>query len=357
MKIAIIGCGNIASTHAQVLSEMGHEISLCIDYKLEISKAFSKRFNIKNYSDNFSDALAKDIEVVHICTPPVTHYEMAKACLNAGKHVFCEKPLCLDSSHALEIAALAKAKSLLNAVGFNVRYHVACQKMAEYVKSPEFGKIYLIHGSYLQEFNAFPAPLDWRYNEELAGKMRAVSEIGSHWFDLAQYVTGQKITDVSAVFGRFNPERHLEDNMMTATKPDDSSIIDVSSEDAAVIQMKFDSGAIGSTVLSEVSQGRINRLSLEITGENMSVWWNSEDNNVLHVGRTGQGIKTELFPFGNGFADTQRAMFKSFYSDVQSGKTTGSGQYPTFADACHNINLCNCSYDSSQSGSQWINVK
>ncbi len=357
MKIAILGCGFIASTHAKVLNEMGILLSLCIDKDIETAKNFAAAWHVGSFSDDEDMVLDNSIDVVHICTPPNLHYETVKKCLEAGKHVFCEKPLCFDNGQAEELALLAVSKNLVNAVGFNVRYHMACQKILNYVKSGELGRIYLIHGSYLQEFHAFPAPLDWRYNKVFAGRMRAVTEIGSHWFDLAQYISGKKICSVSANFGNFNPERTLEDGCMYGRDADGPEKIAVESEDAAIIQLKFEDGAIGSTVLSEISQGRVNRLSLEITGENATVWWDSENNNLIHIGRKGEGVKTEILGFGSGFNDTERFLFSEVYKDIAAGGPSEEPNYPTFRDACQNVVLCNAVYESATNDSTWVHMR
>jgi predicted dehydrogenase len=356
MNIAIIGCGNIAGVHAKVLREMGLNLALCISRDIIGAKAFAEKWQVAAYSDKVDDALEKDIDVVHVCSPPNLHYDMVKKLLEANKHVYCEKPLCLDSDQAKKLGQLAKEKAVVNAVGFNVRFHLACQKMKAFVQSDQLGKIYLVHGSYMQEFNAFPAPLDWRYNEKLAGKMRAVTEIGSHWFDLAQYITGKKITAVSANFVKTNKKRYLKDGMMTSNAQEDAKEIVVASEDAAMIQLKFADGTMGSTVLSEISQGRTNRLSLEVTGENASVWWDSENNNVLNVGKKGCGIQTEMLAFGNGFTDTFRSLFENIYGDIRKGKKCENPSYPTIEDGCQNVLLCQAAYQSAHHDSKWVQV-
>ncbi len=115
----------------------------------------------------------------------------------------------------------------------------------------------VIHGNYLQEFNAFPAPVDWRYNPVLAGRMRAVTEIGTHWFDIAQYISGRKVKALSANFGRFY-RTGMEDRIMYPDSGDGkrTETMEVCSEDAAAINLKFDNGAIGTVLLSEVSPGQ-----------------------------------------------------------------------------------------------------
>jgi predicted dehydrogenase len=337
---------------------MGLGIELCIGRNPDTIKEFAGRWKAKRYSVCEDDALTAGIDAVHICTPPALHYPLVKKCLEAGKQVLCEKPLCLDTGEARELAELAEKTGKVNAVNFNVRFHAACLRMAPFVQSGEFGEIRLIHGSYLQEFNAYPAPYDWRYKPELAGPMRAVTEIGSHWFDLAQFISGRQITAVQAEFGNFGPVRHLKDGILTAA--DDSGAdpvhgaerIAVRSEDAALIHLRFDNGALGSVVLSEVSQGRINRLSLEISGEKASLWWNSEDNNLIHTGRKDRGIQTEVLGFGSGFTDTERVLFEKVYAGTLQAEVPPA--YADFKQAARITALCSASRESALNNGRWV---
>lgn len=214
MKIAIVGCGNIANTHAQELTGMGLTISVVMGIDTRQAEAFAKTWGIEEYTDNFDRVLDKDITTVHICTPPTLHYEMVKKVILAGKHVICEKPFCLKASEARELLELSKEKGTITAVNFNVRYHEACHRFRQKVLSPEFGNVYLIHGTYQQEFHVLPAEYMWRYQESLAGPMRATTEIGSHWIDLVRFLTGLEVNEVSATYGKFCPDRYVKDGMM-----------------------------------------------------------------------------------------------------------------------------------------------
>ena len=145
MKVAIVGCGNIAATHAKALIQQNQEIVLVIGRDQSKAKAFAEIWNIPSHSNQFTDALASSVDCIHICTPPAMHYEMAKAALLAGKHVICEKPLCLNSEQARELYQLAEERGLLAAVNFNVRYHEACQQGRKIVATPGFGAPRLVH--------------------------------------------------------------------------------------------------------------------------------------------------------------------------------------------------------------------
>lgn len=357
VHIAIIGSGNIAGVHAQALRELGHTIATVVNANLKSAEAFAGKYGAESFGDDFSLALAQGIDCVHICTPPALHYKAAKAALEAGKHVICEKPMCLEPEEAKELMLLAQEKRLVGAVNFNVRFYDACRQARELISAPGFGDIFLIHGSYLQEFHALPAEYSWRYKPELAGPMIATTEIGSHWIDLARFWTGLEITEVSANFGRLAPERNLSGGKLYKAEKEDKDKITVAAEDAAVISMRFSNGAIGNLLLSEVSHGRINRISLEVTGIERSVWWNSEDPYSLNSSSKGRGTTTCINAFSGGFPNTFKAFFEEVYKDIEKGIPSESPEYPTFHDGYVNSAVCAAIYESANSNSTWVRVE
>lgn len=357
MRAAIIGAGFAGQVHAAALKACGIELAVIITAHEESARAFAAQWNIPQWGTDLSLAFSEDIDAVHICTPPATHGSLVMELLRHGKNVLCEKPLCLDAEEAVSLAKATRESGLYCALTFNVRYHMACQKARELMSSGQFGRPLLIHGNYLQEFNAFPAPLDWRYNPALAGDMRAVTEIGSHWLDLAQYISGRKVTAVSALLGRFYPERILADGMMyPSASHTDGEPIRISSEDAAAINLQFEDGAMGSVLLSEISQGRGNLLSLEITCENGNLWWNEEENNYLHTARKGEGVHTEVFAFGNGFTDTFRTLLDNYYAAIRSGEMPDTTGWPSFDEGAQITALCRAIAESGAQDSRWVRV-
>ena len=351
MRAAIIGGGFAGNVHADALRACGVELRAVMTTREETARRFAEARQVKRWGTDLEVVLSDDIDAVHICTPPTSHGEYIKAALAAGKRVFCEKPLCFGSEEAYGLAAVAEAGGISCTTSFNVRYHMAVQRARELIQSGEFGRPLLIHGSYLQEFHALPAPYDWRYQTETGGSMRAVTEIGSHWIDTAQYISGRKVEAVSAFFGNFFPERVLEDGWMreagNPTDGGDRRIVKVDSEDAACIIFRYEDGAMGSVMLSEISQGRGNRLALEITCERGNLWWNEEENNVLHTAVKGQGVRSEIFAFGNGFNDTFVALMRNFYE----GK-----EVPTFREAAQVAAVCEAAWLSAQQDSRWTEV-
>lgn len=355
MKIAIIGCGTIAGIHARAIKALGHTISLAVDRDIKSAKAFSEKWNIESVATSLSDEMLSSLDCVHICTPPTTHYDVVEKCLLSNTHVICEKPLSLSVDESKTLMKLAKDKNLVNAVNFNVRFYDACQKAHKTIHQDEFGKPILIQCSYQQEFHALPEAYSWRYRPEISGHLRATSEIGSHCIDLIRFWTDLKISEVSANFGHFTPERHIVDGVMYPSPMESSTPITVSSEDAAIVSLKFNNGAIGSIIVSEVSHGRNNHIRLEVVGGNQSVWWESETPFHLNTAKKGQGISTEVNAFSQNFNDTIAQFIENVYSDISS--ETQHKHYPDFYDGYINTLICEAIHTSAINNSTWVKIE
>lgn len=357
MKIAIVGCGHIANTHAQELTGMGFNISVAVGHTKEKARAYANKWNIEEATDDFGRVLEDDITTVHICTPPTLHYNMVKKLILAGKNVICEKPFCLKASQAKELLELSQEKGIVTAVNFNVRYHEACNRLQKKILSPDFGRIHLIHGTYQQEFHVLPADYMWRYQEISAGPMRATTEIGSHWIDLVRFLTGLEITEVSATYGRFCPDRYVKDGIMYGEDIPNSEKIRVDSDDAVAATLRFDNGALGCMFLSEITQGKSNYISIEISGSKQSARWDSESPYKLYSASKFSGELCETNAFGGGFPNTFTSFFQEVYKDIKEGHPSESPTYPTFYDGYVNAAVCEAIYISANENSKWVEVK
>ncbi len=355
MRVAIAGTGFAASIHGRMLRELGHEVVAVVGSNPSNTETLARSLGARKWGHDYGIAIADCVDSVHICTPPALHYEMARAAIENGKSVVCEKPLCFDNIEAEALFRLSAQKGVVCAVDFNVRFYESCSRARKIIASSSFGEVLLVHGAYLQEFHILPDGFSWRYRPELAGPMRAVTEIGSHWIDLARYLTGLEITSVFADFGAFSEKRYLSDGIMSYEGGPMSEEISVTSEDAATILFRFSNGAKGCVVVSEISHGRRNRLAIEITGRHESVWWNSESPGELNRGRKREEIARDLDPFSGAFADTFKSLFREFYADVARGKASAEPAYPTFRDGYINTRVCSAMLDSS-SQSRWVDV-
>lgn len=355
MKIAIIGTGEIAHTHAQAVQQLGHDLIAVQNLDLSLAEKFALKWKTQAV-DSLERVLDMPVDVVHVCTPPGTHYSICNKILQAGKHLICEKPLALNAEDARELYELSSAQEVVAATNFNVRFNDACQKARQMIRSGQIGPIQLIYGRYLQEFHILPSDYMWRYMPEIGGRMRAVTEIGSHWIDLVRFWTGLEIQAVSATFLNCNPQRHLKDGIMYQLESDvEGALIQVDSEDAAFLTLRFSNGALGSLVLSEVSHGRSNLIEIEVVGESKSLWWNTEDPYKLNRSEGKfKGVQVQINPFAGGFPDSYSSFFKSVYQAIEGD---GGRDYPDFYDGYVNAAVCDAIYESAMKQSAWVEVR
>ena len=287
IKAAIVGTGFIGPAHLEALRRIPNiEVSALVEINQEIANEKAEALGIPN-AYIFEDMLAqKDIDVVHICTPNFLHFPQAKAVLESGKHVICEKPLAVTAQEAEELVALAKEKALVNAVHFNLRYYPMVRQMRVMRQKGELGEVYSVMGSYLQDWLFFKTDYNWRLEPDQSGDSRAVADIGSHLLDITEYVTGLKITAVMANFTtvhktRLKPLKAIETFSGKALDPSDYKEYPVTSEDFANVLLKFDNGHSGSITVSQVNAGRKNRLNVEIAGSKANFEFNTERPNEL----------------------------------------------------------------------------
>ena len=354
MKVAIIGTGFIANTHVAILQSLGHDVFYVVHKTMEKAVIFAEKWKIPNATTDFQAAI-NHCEVIHICTPPLAHFNYAKEAILANKHIICEKPLTVNPKEAKKLHDLANIHKVVAAVNFNVRYHTASASAKALIAAPTFGKIRMIHGAYLQEFHAESDFYNWRYQPAIGGKMRGTTEIGSHWIDLVRYWTGLEIEAVAANFANFQPQRYLtKDGIIHPKAQENSKLVTIESEDVAIILIKFSNGAIGNLVLSEVAHGRKNQLQLEVTGTHQSIWWNNEQPYQLHQGQKGQPSLIHTNPFGGGFTDTFTELFKAVYQQI--AKPSSPQDYPTFEDGYINALVCNAIYESAKNEAKWVTV-
>jgi predicted dehydrogenase len=309
----VVGTGFAGALHVEALRRLD----------IEVAAAFGS-------SGDLEAALADPaVDFVHLATPNHLHLAQAQAALEAGKNVVCEKPLARTSAESAELARVARETGLVAATCFNLRFYPQCQE----ARATDLGEIRHVHGSYLQDWLAFPEDTNWRVDPELGGALRVIGDIGSHWLDLVQFVTGLRIESVCADLATFVPGRDTED--------------------AANVLLRFEGGARGSMVVSQVSQGRKNSLSFQVDGSMGSAAWSSERPDELWLGHRERPDEVRprergFLPPGHveGFADTFRHCFEAIY---------GGGEYPTFADG-HAAMLIGDAIADSHRERRWVVV-
>ena len=302
-----------------------------------------------------------DLDVIHNCTPSNMHYDLNKKILQAGIHLYCEKPLTLTSDESAELVALVKEKGLKAAVNFNYRHNATVEDMKERINSKELGDIWYISAEYLQDWLLFQSDFDWRVDKEYGGSTRAIADIGSHCFDTIQYLLGEKISEVRAKRYILHPKR----------KNKKGEEVVVENEDAALVQIKFESGIEAVVRVSQVSAGKKNDFNLIVEGTKKAVEWHQEKPDRLWIGNRDEG-NVEIFadakyltgrakekinlPNGHavGWADAFTNGINSFYKSIIN--PSSHIDYTDFAQAHHIMKIIDACVESDKSN-EWVKIK
>ncbi|KEO73989.1 Gfo/Idh/MocA family protein [Anditalea andensis] len=378
IKVAVVGTGFIGPAHIEAIRRIPHvEVDALCEVTLELAKEKALLLGIP-HAYTFEDMLKQEeIDVVHICTPNFLHFPQAKAVLDAGKHVICEKPLATKIEEAEELVKLAQEKGLINAVHFNLRYYPMVRQMKSLREKGELGDIYTVMGSYLQDWLILQTDYNWRLEPDKSGDSRAIADIGSHLLDITEYVTGLEISEVLADFStvhktRLKPKKAIETFTGKILEASDYEEVPINTEDHASVLLRFSNGQKGSVTVSQISAGRKNRLNIEISGSKANLEWNSERPNELWIGKretaNAQLMKDPAllypeaagiisFPGGHneGFPDTSKQMFKEVYQCIKEGKVPEAPLYPTFADGLRELMICERIVESHRKQA-WVKV-
>src|SRR6516162_8389723 len=299
------------------------------------------------------------IGAVHICTPNTLHFPMARAALEAGKHVLCEKPLATSSEDARQLVALAAAKGLRNCTCHNLRYYPMVQHMRRMREDGELGEILVVQGTYSQDWLLYDTDWNWRLVSKENGPSRCLADIGSHWCDMAEHVTGQRITAVCADLQTFHktrkqPKGPIETFAGKTLRPEDYVEVPIDTEDFGAVVFRMGDRTRGSFTASQVSAGRKNRLSLEIFGSKCGVAWDQERPDELWIGQRNAPnhvivkdpslMQERARPYADlpgghseGYDDTFKQVFRRFYASILDPAATP--EYPTFADGLRGLTV------------------
>lgn len=373
LRAAVAGTGFIGAVHVEALRRLGVQVvGVCASTR---ERAAAK--SLAAAYESFEALLADDrVDVVHITTPNHLHHGQASAALAAGKHVVCEKPLAVSSAESAELVELASSSGLVHCTNFNLRFYPQAHQARAVVAAGGVGDVWNVHGSYLQDWLLYPTDWNWRLEPEKGGAMRAVADIGSHWMDLAQWVTGKRIEAVLAHLETVLPvRRRPAGEVETFASAGDVERVDapMSTEDIAHLLLRFEGGTVGAAVISQVSAGHKNALRIEVDGSEDSLRWNSERPEELWLGHRDRPNETLLrnpgllapaaqarttLPGGHaeGFAETFRELYRAVYSAVAVGEMPTEPDFPTFADG-HRANVLGEAIALSSSQRRWVDVE
>lgn len=380
INVGIIGTGFIGPAHIEALRRLGNVqvVAIC-DSDQPGAEARAAQLNVPHaYSDVDAFLRHPGLQAVHNCTPNHLHAAINRQIIQAGKHVFSEKPLCMTLEEADELVQLATQAGVVHGVSFVYRQFAMVQQAASMLRQGQLGRLFAAQGSYLQDWMLEETDYNWRVEAGKGGLSRAVADIGSHWCDTIQFITGRKIVAVMADLAIVWPTRKANLNAASTFSAGQQEACyearAVSTEDMGFVLFRFDDGSKGCFSVSQVSAGRKNRLHLEVDGSAASLAWDQETPQQLWLGYRHQANQLlsddpslmnadvagrARFPGGHieGWPDAFRAMMQQFYAAVQQGEmpARGTATFATFDDGAQVMAIVDAIVQSHQQ-QRWIPV-
>jgi len=357
-RVAILGAGMIGDVHRRAATLAGAQILGVMASTPERSRQVAEEWGVEQAYGSIEEVAESKAEIVHICTPNASHVGYAVALMEAGKHVLCEKPLGISLADAQHAAEVAKDTGVINTIPFAYRFHPMAREMRARVQAEEFGALNLMHGSYLQDWLLNPKATSWRVDPKAGGPSRAFGDIGSHWCDLLEWVTGDRIARLVATISITIKQRPASTAATMSAVESDAPLVDVQTEDSALILFRTASDIAGSAVISQLSAGRKNRLWMEVDGMHQSAAFDQELGEQLWIGddegarvlvrdpNHGSAEQRRLSMLPAGHAQGYAQCFENYVADSYAAvdARAGHGQLPdglpTFADGARAAEIC-----------------
>jgi len=348
MRAAIVGTGFVARVHAAALRSLGVEtVAVCGRTRGRAAELVAELGGGAPYGDLAELLRAERVDALHVCTPNDLHAEQTLLALGRGVHVVCEKPLAVDAEQSARMVEAAERKGLIGAACFHVRGYPLVEHMRVAVQALELGAIRLLHGRYFCDDALMPGE-GWRFDPAQSGPSYVTADLGSHWLDLAEHVTGLAVSEVRAEFHR---------------------MAGGALEDCAALQLRFGGAAAGSALFSALAAGRKNQLLFECEGERGGFSWDQErPDELLHRLADGPARLVVKDPAENassarslarypaGHAEGYGGAFRNILGDAYLAIAgEAHREFPTFGDGHRNMTVLAAAVASARSG-EWVAV-
>jgi predicted dehydrogenase len=381
IRTAVIGTGFMGRVHLEALRRVENvDVVEIAATSIDKARTAAAGYNVLNATGDWRDVIHDpSIDAVHITTPNVSHFPIAKAAFEAGKHVLCEKPLAMNVAEAQELVNLQAAKKLRGGLCHNLRYYPMVQQMRRMREAGEFGEILVVQGTYSQDWMLYETDWNWRVDPKVSGASRVMADIGSHFFDMAEHVTGLKVSSVCSDLQIFYPTRKqpkgggesFSNKLAAADATVDTPIV---TEDfgATLFRMAKNGKdrARGTMTASQVSAGRKNGLVLEIYGTKGGATWRQECPEELWLGHrdtpnqlllkdpsllneTARGFADYPGGHAEGYPDTFKQLFRRFYASISDPSLTPD--YPQMADGLRQLKILEAEL-ASHKAHAWVDV-
>ena len=377
IKTAVIGTGFMGRVHLEALRRVPNvDVVTIAGTSVEKAKALGAGYGIAGATADWREIVADpDIDAVHIATPNDSHFPIAKAAFEAGKHVLCEKPLALTVAEARVLTELQAAKKLRGALCHNLRYYPMVQQIRAMREAGELGDILVVQGTYSQDWMLYDSDWNWRVEPAASGMSRVMADIGSHFFDMAEHLSGLKVQSLCSDWQIFHPTRKrpktggetFSGKMKAISEGTD---VKVETEDFGATLFRMGTRARGAMTASQVSAGRKNGLVMEIYGTKAAVTWRQEQPEELWIGyrdapnqtllkdpslmhETARGFADVPGGHAEGYPDTFKKLFRLFYASIAN--SDAPADYPQMADGLRQMNILVAEMESNRRHA-WVDV-
>lgn len=380
--MGLVGAGFVGPHHVDAVRRLGFVDIVAVAGSNEESgrakaAALGARRGYGSYQALIDDP---DVDVVHNATPNYLHYQVTSAALAKGKHVISDKPLAMTAAESKRLVEEAKRAGVVTAVTFNYRGNPLVQQARLAISRGDIGTPRFLHGHYLQDWLIKETDYSWRLDPKKGGPSSALGDIGSHWCDLAQHISGLRIThvlgDLTTTIPRRQKPRGSREAFQAADGAEAVDVVEITVEDLASVLVRFDNGAKGSFSVGQVMAGHKNDLVLEVCGSQASIQWRQEQQNELWIGHRDAAnqvlqkdpslIDTDArgyahLPGGHqeSWADAFCNVMRDIYGFITAGKKPTDPLPPavaTFEDGYRANCIVDAIVESSQRGGVWTAV-
>ncbi|MBZ5725587.1 MAG: Gfo/Idh/MocA family oxidoreductase [Acidobacteriia bacterium] len=376
-RTALFGTGFVGRVHLEAIRRLGYvQVYAIGEPQIEKARSLAAEFGAEKVEADYRKILEDPaVDAVHICTPNALHFPIAQDSLQAGKHVICEKPLATSVEEARQLAALARRTGLRNATFHNLRFYPMVQQMRRMCQDGDLGEILVVQGTYSQDWLLYDTDWNWRLDSKHNGPSRCLADIGSHWCDMAEHVTGLRIASVCADLQTFHatrkrPKGPIETFAGKMLQPEDYVEVPIDTEDFGAVVFRMGARARGAFTASQVSAGRKNRLNIEIFGAARGVAWDQERPDELWIGQRNAAnhvmlkdpslLKERARPYADlpgghseGYDDTFKQVFRRFYKSIED--PAAEPDYPQFADGLRQLTILEAELESHRQR-RWVDV-
>jgi predicted dehydrogenase len=380
--MGIVGAGFVGPHHIDAVRRLGYVDVVAVAGSSQASaekkaEALGARKAYGNYEALLDDP---DVQVVHNATPNYLHYPVNAAAIAKGKHVISDKPLAMTAAEAKKLLDQATKAGIVHAVTFNYRGNPLVQQARDAIKRGDIGKPHFLVGQYLQDWLLKDTDYSWRLEPDKGGASSALGDIGSHWCDLAQHMSGLRITHVLGDITTVLPTRKKPAGSREAFAAADTTQkleeVSIKVEDLASVLLRFDNGAKGSFSVGQVCAGHKNDLEIEICGSKASLKWRQEHQNELLIGHRDkaneilqkdpsllgpEAARYAHLPGGHqeSWADAFANVMRDIYGFIAEGRKPGDVHPPAFAtfeDGYRANCIVEAILESASKGSAWTKV-